>query len=144
MPAFTDNLHWRHTHHYVQGESIEVGDVPGHVLGAIKGAGLGFFENGDVATHSIAILHDFTNGTGPHSFYVAYSFEDGSTLQLRGQGSSTGEAGGKITLQGNADIVSGTGRFAGAKGNCTYVGKRLLTAIGGAEVYLDFIGSYSR
>ena len=136
-------LHWRHTHHYLSGDTVEVGDVPGHVLGAIKGAGLAFFDGGEVATHSIDILHDFTHGSGPHSFYVAYSFEDGSTFNLKAEGTSTGGAGGTITLDGEGRIAGGTGRFAGVRGHCRYRGRRLLAG-GIPEIYLDFSSELTR
>ncbi len=138
MSTPSNAMRWRHTHHYVSGDTVEVGDAPGHVLGAIKGAGLGFFDNGEVATHTIAILHDFTEGTGPHSFYVAYAFEDGSTLNLRCQGHSTGQGGGRIALAGSLEISGGSGRFSGARGDGRYAGRRLVPAGGGAEIYLDF------
>lgn len=144
MSEKSDSLHWRHTHHYVSGDTVDVGDVPGHILGAIKGAGLGFFDGGEVATHTIAILHDFTDGTGPHSFYVGYVFEDGSRLNLRCEGNSIGQGDGKIALAGKLEIVGGSGRFAGATGNGRYAGRRLVPASGGAEIYLDFEADLAR
>jgi hypothetical protein len=138
------NLHWRHTHHYLSGDTVEVGDVPGHLLGAIKGAGLGFFDGGEVATHTIAILHDFTDGTGPHSFYVGYAFEDGSTLKLRCEGQSSGQGGGRIALADRFEFTGGSGRFEGAGGSGRYAGRRLVPAGGGAEIYLDFEGALAR
>ncbi len=137
-------LSWRHTHHYVQGESVEAGDVPGHVLGIIRGSGLAFFDDGAVATHSIVIVHDFTDGTGPHSGYVTYAFEDGSTLSLSYQGTSKTPAGQMSTLiEGKFTFVRGSGRFAGVAGSGDYRGKRLIPAAGGGEVYLDFVGTRS-
>jgi hypothetical protein len=136
------NLRWRHTHHYLSGDTVEVGDVPGHLLGAIKGAGLGFFDDGEVATHTIAILHDFTDGTGPHSFYVGYQFDDGATLKLRCEGHSSGQGGGRIALAGRFEFSGGSGRFDGARGN--YSGRRLVPAGGGAEIYLEFEGALAR
>lgn len=138
METQNKTLRWRHTHHYVSGDTVEVGDVPGHILGAIKGAGLGFFDAGEVATHTIAILHDFTDGTGPHTFYVAYAFEDGSTLNLRCEGHSTGQGSGRIALSGDAEAVAGGGRFAGFRGRGRYSGRRLIPVSGGAEIYLEF------
>lgn len=138
-------LGWRHTHHYVQGESVEVGDVPRHVVGIIRGSGLGFFDDGAVATHSIVIVHDFTDGTGPHSGYVTYTFEDGATLSLSYQGMSTTPAGQDSTLiEGKFTFVRGSGRFSGVAGGGQYQGKRLIPASGGGEVYLDFAGTRSR
>lgn len=140
-----ETLQWRHTHHYVKGESVEVGDVPGHVAGVIQGAGLAFFAGGEVATHSMTILHDFRNGTGPHSGYLTYAFEDGSTLSLSYQGTSTTAAGQTTTtIEGSFSFTRGDGRFSGATGGGQYRGRRLIPLAGGGEVYLDFVGSYSR
>lgn len=144
MSEQLNTLRWRHTHHYVSGDTVEVGDVPGHILGAIKGAGLAFFEDGQVATHTIAILHDFTDGTGPHSFYVGYLFEDGASLNLRCEGHSSGQGDGKLALSGTTELVGGSGRFAGVRGSGRYAGRRLVPAMGGAEIYLDFDSTLAR
>jgi len=136
---------WRHTHHYVKGDSVEVGDVPGHVVGVIQGAGLGFFDSGEVATHSITILHDFTQGTGPHSGYLTYAFEDGSMLSLSFQGMSKTAAGQTTTaIDGRFTLTGGTGRFSGITGDGEYHGRRLIPPAGGGEVYLDFAASHPR
>lgn len=140
-----ETLKWRHTHHYVKGDSVEVGDVPGHVVGVIQGAGLGFFDGGEVATHTITILHDFTNGTGPHSGYLTYAFEDASTLCLSYHGTSTTAQGqSTTTIQGSFSFARGDGRFSGITGGGHYSGRRLVTSAGGSEAYLDFVGTWSR
>jgi len=137
-------LKWRHTHHYVKGDAVDVGDVPGHVVGAIQGAGLGFFDSGEMATHSITILHDFTQGSGPHSGYLRYVFEDGSTLSLSFHGKSTTAPGQTTTaIEGSFSFTGGTGRFSGVTGNGQYQGRRLIPLAGGGEVYLDFTAAYS-
>ncbi|MBI3990009.1 MAG: hypothetical protein HY347_10385 [candidate division NC10 bacterium] len=59
-------MKWRISWHIIKAESIPVGDVLGHIVGAGEFGGLAFFENGEVATVSAKYTVDYTNGTGPH------------------------------------------------------------------------------
>ena len=78
--AGAEDLKWRQAQHITKAESIQVGDVPGHIVGAGEIAGLAFFANGEVATLSAKATFDYTNGSGPHRAYNLYAFEDGSKL----------------------------------------------------------------
>src|SRR5688500_17578957 len=66
--------------------SVEVGDVPGHVVGLVEFKGLTFFADGEIATHTNPATFDLTNGSGPHQGYVVHHFDDGSTSIERYQG----------------------------------------------------------
>jgi hypothetical protein len=121
---------------------VEVGDVPGHVVGMVQFKGLTFFADGEVATHTNPATFDLTNGSGPHQGYVVHYFDDGSTSVERYKGEAKLSADGKrTTVSGTFQCVGGTGRFAGLKGEGTYKGERVGALRTGDFVYIDTTGS---
>ena len=122
--------------------TVEVGDVPGHVVGVVEFKGLSFFADGEIATHTNPATFDLTNGSGPHQGYVVHYFDDGSTSIERYQGEAKLSADGKRTVvSGTFQCVGGTGRFQGLKGEGTYRGERLGALQTGDYVYVDTTGS---
>ena len=122
--------------------SIEVGDVPGHVVGVVQFKGVTFFADGEIATHTNPATFDLTNGSGPHRGYVVHYFDDGSTSIERYEGEARLSADGKRTVvEGSFQCTGGTGRFAGLKGEGTYRGERLGALQTGDYVYVDTAGS---
>jgi hypothetical protein len=122
--------------------TVEVGDVPGHVVGVVEFKGLSFFAGGEVATHTNPATFDLTNGSGPHQGYVVHYFDDGSTSIERYRGEARVSADGKRTMvEGTFECVGGTGRFAGIKGEGTYRGERLGALRTGDYVYVDTTGT---
>jgi hypothetical protein len=122
--------------------AVEVGDVPGHVVGVVEFKGLTFFADGEIATHSNPATFDLTNGSGPHQGYVVHYFDDGSTSIERYQGEAQLSADGKRTIvKGAFQCIGGTGRFEGLKGEGTYRGERLGALRTGDYVYVDTTGS---
>jgi hypothetical protein len=122
--------------------TVEVGDVPGRVVGVVEFKGLSFFADGEVATHTNPATFDLTNGSGPHQGYVVHYFDDGSTSIERYRGEARVSADGKRTMvEGTFECVGGTGRFAGIKGEGTYRGERLGALRTGDYVYVDTTGS---
>jgi hypothetical protein len=122
--------------------TVEIGDVPEHVVGVVEFKGLTFFANGEVATHANPATFDLTKGSGPHQGYVVNYFDDGSTSIERYQGEAKLSADGKrTTVTGTFQCVGGTGRLAGLKGEGTYRGERLGALRTGDFVYVDTTGS---
>ena len=122
--------------------SVEVGDVPGHVVGVVVFKGLSFFEAGEIATHTNPATFDLTDGSGPHRGYVVHYFDDGSTSIERYEGEARLSADGKrTTVSGTFECVGGTGRFEGLRGEGTYSGERLGALQTGDYVYVDTTGS---
>jgi hypothetical protein len=122
--------------------TVEVGDVPGHVVGVVEFKGLSFFADGEVATHTNPAIFDLINGSGPHQGYVVHHFDDGSTSIERYRGEARLSADGKRTVvEGTFECVGGTGRFEGLKGEGTYRGERLGALRTGDYVYVDNSGS---
>ncbi len=126
----------------VEINTVEVGDVPGHVVGVVEFKGLTFFADGEIATHANPATFDLTNGSGPHQGYVVHHFDDGSTSIERYQGEARLSADGKrTTVSGTFQCIGGTGRFAGLTGEGTYRGERLGALQTGDFVYVDTTGS---
>jgi hypothetical protein len=126
----------------VASTSVEVGDVPGHVVGVVEFKGLTFFADGEIASHSNPATFDLTDGSGPHQGYVVHRFDDGSTSIERYQGEARRSADGKrTTVSGTFQCIGGTGRFAGLTGEGTYQGERLGALQTGDFVYVDTKGS---
>ncbi len=138
-------LKWRQSQHIVKVDVIQVGDVPGHLVGAGENAGLAFFENGDVAIHSTKFTIDYTNGSGLHQCYVVVTFEDGSVFVTKGQGTTTADQEKKVaSFKGAFSFIRGSGRFAGIQGEGAYTGKRFAPVPGvGAELYSDNNATYT-
>jgi hypothetical protein len=122
--------------------TVEVGDVPGHVVGVVEFKGLTFFADGEIATHSNPATFDLTDGSGPHQGYVIHYFDDGSTSIERYQGEARLSVDGRRTIvEGSFECIGGTGRFEGLKGQGTYRGERLGALRTGDYVYVDTTGS---
>jgi hypothetical protein len=122
--------------------SVEVGDVPGHVVGVVVFKGFTFFADGEIATHSNPATFDLTNGSGPHRGYVVHYFDDGSTSIERYEGEARLRADRKRTIvEGSFQCVGGTGRFEGLQGEGAYRGERLGALQTGDFVYVDTTGS---
>jgi len=125
--------------HSTKWESIEVGDVPGHILGVAEFKGLAFFEDGEVATASEVSIFDQTNGRGRIEGYVLFTFGDGATQVIAIQGNDGAAQEGKKAFEGSYSYTRGSGRFEGLKGGGTFTGKYYDDVKSG---YDNFTGSY--
>ncbi|MFQ5796558.1 MAG: hypothetical protein ACE5JP_16115 [Candidatus Bipolaricaulia bacterium] len=146
-PAETLPVKGRIVQHMTKIEVIEVGDVPGHVVGVMESKGLVFMEDGEIGLYSHVLTFDYTNGSGPFQGYSLITYEDGSIQVSKAQGSSTvAQAGafGVITLfEGTFEWIMGTGRYEGIQGSGSFSGKRLAPLAVGADTYLDLTGTYT-
>jgi len=124
-------------------EMMEVGDVPGHVIGVLELRGLSF-ENSEVGTYSGWVTVDYTNGSGKHEGYGLVTFEDGSTHVSKSQGTTKASEDGKTSVfEGTFTIIGGSGRFKGIKGKGSYSGKRIAPLSVGADSYNDLTSTYT-
>ena len=121
-------------------QSLEVGDVDGHSMYLGHFAGLAPFPDGSVGAGKLTFTADYTKGTGTFSTYFTLKLEDGSTLWWKGAGE--GKSDGKTTVfpEFPITVLSGTGKFEGAKGDGSQTGVRLTPMpSAGADVYADVV-----
>jgi hypothetical protein len=142
LPGFSaagEKMTGRIALHNIKVETIEVGDVPGHILGIAQQTGLTFYSTGEIARKINAASFDFVNGKGTFVEYSNYIDQDGSTLFTKGGGTSTPVDGGKgSAIEGTFECIGGTGRYEGFKGTGTYKGGRIGELKTGGDLYLDF------
>jgi hypothetical protein len=104
-------------------EMVKVTQTEGVMIGVLDRKGLGFFENGAIATISCRGTFDTKKGFQGYSSLI---FEDGSTLLLswKGPTSAASPPGGKFRGYTIAvEYAEGTGRYKGVKGTGTYTAK---------------------
>lgn len=121
---------------------LEVGDVPGHSIMLVQAKGLAFLENDEVAEVTATEIIDDTNGNATYRGYEILTFEDGSTVVSKFEGSSTTSEDGRfIDFEGTFSYTGGTGRFAGIEGGGTHNGRN--HAMSGAGFHVNFEGTYT-
>jgi hypothetical protein len=133
-----ETLKYRLFTHATNVQTIDVGDVEGHLLGVNRQSGLAEFSDGSVATVYFAAWTDYIKGSGNAVNYTNITFSDGSVLWTRGMNSTVAE-GDKSVFKGTLTVIGGKGRFAGASGDGTYTGTRVAPLAAGADLYLDVI-----
>lgn len=144
-----DELAFRAVYHTQKGETIEVGDVPGHVVGFSESPGIMFMTKGpargEVGTRKGTTYFDLVNGKGPLTGYYIYTFPDGSTMHSKAIGTFTPADGGKrAATEGTYEVTGGTGKFAGMKGKGTFKGERVGPRETGSDGYVDATGAIGK
>ena len=126
-------------------EIIKVEDVEGHIVGIYESTGLASLETGEVAVFEVlGGTFDYTKGTGIHDGYDPLTFEDGSTIDFKSEGTTRPDPKGKGSLfEGTSVIYQGSGRYADIQGEGTYTGRRVVPIGAGAQMYFDWILTYT-
>jgi hypothetical protein len=125
--------------HYTKMETVEVGDVPGHVLGVAQQTGLTFYSTGEVAKAAATFHFDLLKGKGTFSGYILHTIPDGSTLMKTFGGNvSPVDDGKKFVIEGKSECIGGTGKYEGFRGTGTYKGERIGELKTGGDAYYDF------
>jgi len=146
MVQAADEIAGRTVYHTQKVETMEVGDVPGHVVGVIRQPGLIFLtkgpNRGEIVPRIATSYFDVVDGKGTAFGYMVADFQDGSTLIYKIVGSMTMMDGGKkAVFEGTYEYAGGTGRFAGTKGKGTFKGERIGPPKTGGDTYADFTGT---
>jgi hypothetical protein len=137
-------MKWRGVLFTTKAEILQVGDVPDHSIGIYDQTGLASFETGEVASFTIKGTFDYIKGSGTFQGYTRLTFEDGSTLDYKQQGTTRPDPMGKGSLlEGTATVIQGTGRWAGIQGGGTTTGRRFVSIGAGAQVYNDLTLTYT-
>jgi hypothetical protein len=125
--------------HYTKMETMEVGDVPGHVLGIAQKTGLVFFSTGEVATYKGTFHADFIKGKGPFVDYSLVTDQAGDTRFIKATGTAdTVGDGKKFVFEGTVECIGGTGKYEGYKGTGTFKGERIGELKTGGDSFHDF------
>lgn len=138
-----ETLQFRMVTHATSAQSLDVGDVDGHVASLTRFSGLAFLADGTVGTVQFASLADYTNGAGTFTLFPILTFEDGSALWLKSTGTGTVD-GTKTRFVGKLSVVGGKGRFEGAKGDGTLTGTRYTPLSVGADLVSDYTVNLKR
>ena len=124
--------------HVTSAQSLEVGDVDGHIVSLARFSGLAFYTDGTVGTVTFASLADYTDGAGSFTLFPILSFDDGSELWVKSVGTAKVE-GNKTRFVGTLTVVGGKGRFADAKGDGSLTGTRYTPLAVGADLVSDYM-----
>jgi hypothetical protein len=124
MPGKADEIvKWRHVQSATSLQTLQVGDVNGHVLVLQRLSGIALFPDGGVGTSLVFGTNDTVLGVGSSGGgYYTVNFPDGSALWLKFAGTSKLLAPGKFENKGTAIVIGGKGRYEGAKGEGTWEG----------------------
>ena len=117
----------------VKREAIPIPDVEGHRISIIMRDGLAFFEDGEVAAYKSFGQSEVIAGKGGLSQgYNLYTFVDGSTIITSYHQLLEADPEGKLEYytKTTGEILKGTGRFEGIKGNSSATGKQFKTEKG--------------
>ena len=126
--------------HATSVQTLEVGDVEGHVLTLSHFSGLASFSDGSVGTANFTFTAEHVKGVGTFHTYFSVTPAKDSTLWIKVDGTRRPEGTTTVFPQTTAIVVGGSGRFEGAKGDGTFVGGTLLTPLAaGAELWNEFV-----
>jgi hypothetical protein len=132
-----ETLRFRMVTHVVSVQSLEVGDVDGHIASLARFSGLAFYTDGTVGAVNFVSLTDYTNGVGSFTLFPILSFDDGSELWVKSDGTAKVD-GSKTRFVGTLTVTGGKGRFAGAKGDGTLTGTRYTPIAVGADLVSEY------
>ncbi len=141
-----DDVAGRNVGHTQKAETMEVGDVPGHIMGVSRYNGMSFYtkgpDAGEIVPRTGTLVFDLLKGKGTFSGHETKTFRDGSTMSFRFAGTQLPIDGGKKTAyESTWEVTGGTGRYEGAKGTGTAKGERVGDPTTGGDNYFDFTGT---
>ena len=131
--AQAEDLEFRAVVHVTSAQTQDVGDVDGHALGLVRASGIASFQDGSTATTYFIAQTDYTKGAGTNTSYNNLTFDDGSVLWYKTEGTAAVD-GSRTVFKGMITVIGGKGRFAGAKGEGGLNGARLGA---GPDLFLD-------
>ena len=134
--AQAEDLEFREVMHATSVQTQDIGDVEGHVVGIVRFSGIASFQDGSTALASFVAQTDYVKGAGTNSTYSNLTFDDGSVLWYRANGTAAPD-GPRTLFKGTITVLGGKGRFAGAKGEGGYTGARIGPLATGADLFLD-------
>jgi len=126
MPAKADEtLKFRVVQYVASTQLQQIGDVKGHVQGFVRYPGIASFPDGSIAKTFVFNAFDGVSGPGGGGTVNGYEniiFGDGSELWLKYTGAYKLDNKQVVSAGGTFTVISGIGRYEGAKGDGTYEG----------------------
>jgi len=143
--AKTYTMKCREAGYITKMQVVEIGDVPGHIIGVSEGAGVLSCDDGNVATTSWKDILDLIKGGGKSNGYESFTYEDGSSQWMKYPCTITPSVDGKTSRwEGPFEFIKGTGRFEEIKGSGSYIGKKLASSPGAVmQYYIDWTFTYT-
>jgi hypothetical protein len=132
-------LKFRIVSHIASVQIANVGDVEGHALSVGRQEGLAFLSDGSVGAAVLTATTDYTKGAGTFLAYWNLTLDDGSTIWWKWPGLAEVEGTTTTFPEGPVTIISGTGKFEGAKGDGTQKGVRVAPLAVGVHLYADVV-----
>jgi hypothetical protein len=121
VPAKADEtLKFRVAQYVASVQSQQVGDVNNHLQGFIRYPGIASFPDGSIAHTLVFNAFDGVGGPGGGGTVNGYEniiFGDGSELWWKYTGTYKIDSKGAVPGGGTFTVISGKGRYAGAKGD---------------------------
>ena len=113
------------THRAASGKMVWVGDR--HYVAMGKREGKAVFSNGEIAVYDNTAYVDADLGNRSSTFqvYTRFSFEDGSTISVKGFAKGFRDENNLPGAKGTGEIYHGTGRFNGIKGSVQFTNRQL-------------------
>jgi hypothetical protein len=115
--AAEENLEFKFVVKPLDVKMLEAPNLPGQTITTMKAFASAFFTDGRIAAKDFIVTQDYNKGAGPFFGYSTYKFDDGSSIIARFEGSSKGPG---SPLHGEYTILSGTGKYASAKGKGSF------------------------
>jgi len=123
--AGAETVKYNYTTNHTKVEFVPIPDMKGHIAGIFERRGVAIFEN-EVAALTIRGTFDKQKGIVSFQAYNQISFEDGSTITQKIQGTLSAPPSEKLRLyEGKGEYIMGTGRFEGIKGTITISGREI-------------------
>lgn len=118
--AAEETLKFRLITRNVDMKVVEASQIEGQVLGVATAHGVAIFEDGRIANKEYTFAFDYNKGLGTFHGYSTYTFQDGSSISARFEGDESARGEGTV-VKGVYTILSGTSKYAGAKGTGKFV-----------------------
>lgn len=119
-------------------QSLEVGDVDGHVLRLNRRSGVALFPDGSVGASYYSATNDYVKGSGTYLAYCNLTLRDGSVLWFKVTGSAKPDETTTFFPEAPVTVLRGTGRFEGVSGDGTFKGQLTPFSVG-ANLYADVV-----
>jgi hypothetical protein len=134
-----ETVKFRAVLHATSVQSQDVGDVDGHTMSVGRFSGIASFPDGAVGISYFVFVTDYIKGSGTFSTHNNLTFNDGSVLWYKVDGTTKVDEQTISRSQGTVTVLGGKGKYEGAKGDGTLTGVRVPGLATGVDRYDDLV-----